>query len=149
MGAVQLKASARASNPVTCLSTELNSLANNSGALSAAISNDASDELDLYMDLELAVTFGTAPTADSLCEIYIVRTVDGTNYEDNSTEGRPRDGYVGGFVLDNVTSAQRLVLRQVPCPPRDFKVYLLNKSGQAFPASGSTVGAFFYTNQVA
>lgn len=140
--------SARGTNPVTALSTELNSLANNAGALSGVISNDAAAELDLFMDLELVVTFGTAPTEDSLIEAYIVRQIDGTNYETNTTEGRPRDGFVGGFILDNVTTAQRIIVRSVQAPPEDFKVFVVNKSGQAFPASGSTVKAFFYTEKV-
>lgn len=144
---IRWKASARATNPATVLSTGLDALANNAGALSAAESNDAAAELDLYADAELVVTFGTAPTENSLVELYIVRTVDGTNYEDNGTEGRPADGYVGGFILDNVTTAQRIMLRGIRLPPRDFKIYALNKSGQAFPASGSTIKLYYYTEQ--
>ncbi len=142
---VKWKASGRTTNPVTILDTGLNSLANNAGALSNAISN-ASD-LDLYMDMELVVTYGTAPTEDSLNEIYLLRSADGTNYEDYGTEGRPRDGFVGGFIVDNVTTEQRIILRQVQAPPRDFKVYILNKTGQSFAASGNTLKAWFYTEQ--
>lgn len=141
----RFKASARATNPADVITTGLNSLANNAAALSAAQSNDAADEGDLYADLELAVTFGTAPTENALVEVYIVRTVDGTNHETDSAEGRPKNGYVGGFVVDNVTTAQRLILPFVLLPPRDFKILLINKSGQAFPASGSTLKAYYYT----
>src|SRR5690349_11261384 len=129
------KPSARASQPLTVMSTDLNSLANNGAVLSAAISNDAADELDLYCAFELNVTFGSAPTENSLVELYIVWQIDGTNYETNSSEGRPKNGYVGGFVVDNVTSAQRLNVPHVLVPPLDFKIMVINKSGQAFPAS--------------
>ncbi len=141
----RFKASARGTNPATVIDTGLNSLANNAAALSAAQSNDAATEGDLYADLELAVTFGTSPTENALVEVYIVRTVDGTNYETDSSEGRPKNGYVGGFVVDNVTSAQRLILPMILLPPLDFKILLINKSGQAFPASGSTLKAYYYT----
>lgn len=139
------KPSARASQPLTVMSTDLNSLANNGAVLATAISNDAADELDLYCDFELNVTFGTNPTENSLVELYLVRAIDGTNYETNSSEGRPKNGYVGGFVVDNVTTAQRLTVPGVLVPPMDFKILVINKTGQAFPASGSTVKAFFYT----
>lgn len=135
----------RSGNPLTLFSTDLNSLANNGAVLSAAVSNDAADELDLYVDLELAITFGTSPTENSLIEVYVVRQIDGTNYETNSSEGRPKNGFVGGFVLDNVTTAQRLILPGVLLPPNDFKLLVINKSGQAFPASGTVIKGLFYT----
>lgn len=145
MADIKWKLSGRASNPLTILDTGLNSLANSAAALSAAIANGT--DLDLYVDLELAVTFGSAPTENAPIEVYIVRALDGTNYNTQSAEGRPRGGFVGSFIVDNVTSAQNLVLPQVLIPPQDFKIYLLNKSGQAFPSSGSTLKGLFYKMQ--
>lgn len=137
--------SARASQPLTVMSTDLNSLANGSSVLSAAISNDAADELDPFVDLELNVDFVSAPTADALVEAYSVIAMDGSNYEDSLNEGRPRVGYLGAFIMDNTTAAQRLTIRCAMTPCKDFKLLLLNKSGQAFPGSGTTVKAFFLT----
>src|SRR5690606_20842126 len=102
---IRWRPSARGTNPVTVLATELNSLSNGAGALSAAISNDASDELDLYMDLELAVTFGSAPNANTAVQAHIVRQIDGTNYEDTATDGRPIHGQCGGFIVQATTNA--------------------------------------------
>jgi hypothetical protein len=134
---------------VTALTTELNSLANNAAAISSAIDNDT--DLDVYADFELVVTYGSNPTDQSLVELYVVRTVDGTNYEDASTTGPvvPRTGYVGGFSLRAVTTAQRIVIPEVRLPPRDFKVFVINKSGQTTAASGNTVKLKTYRQQVA
>jgi hypothetical protein len=134
---------------VTALDTALNSLANNAAALSAAIDNDA--DLDVYADIELVVTYGTNPTDQSLVECYVVRTIDGTNFEDASTTGPilPRASFVGGFSLRAVTTAQRIVIPEVRLPPRDFKIFVVNKSGQAMAASGNTVKLKTYRLQVA
>lgn len=145
--AVRFKPSARAGNPLSLMTTELNALGSAAGVISAVLSNDAADELDLYVDLELTVTYAVAPTENSLVEVYIVRSVDGTNYEDASAEGRPKHGYVGGFVLDNVTSAQRIILPEVRLPPDDFKLYVVNKAGTAMPATGTVIKGLFYTEQ--
>jgi hypothetical protein len=150
MASVKWQLSTRGTNPATILSTELNALANNNGALTTTAVSNSSD-LDLYMDLECAVTFASSPTAGTLLEIYLVRQVDGTNYEDaagGASPITPGNGFIGGFVLRAVTTAQRMIIPGVSVPPGDFKVLLVNKSGQAFPASGSTVKANFYREQV-
>lgn len=123
----------------TVLSTELNSLAATTGkAVSAALDNGTN--LDLFDDLELAVDFVTAPTAGSVIELYVLPSVDGTNYPDGDTSIVPQASlYVGGFVVRSTTAAQRMVLRGVALPPGLFKYLLQNTTNQAFPASGSTL----------
>lgn len=124
---------------VSCMTTELNSLANNSRAISSALDN--STNLDLYGDFELAVDFVTAPTLDTTVDLYLVRSADGSNYEDGDASNRPvANSFVGSFQLLGTTAAQRLVLRDVPLPPGLFKTVIHNNAtGQAFPASGSTL----------
>lgn len=121
----------RSATPTT-ITASGSAVSNDAGDLSGVISNESDG--DQFGDFELVATWSTAPNSDALVEAYIVRTVDGTNYEDNNTEGRPRSGFIGGYIVDNVTSSQRLMLRGVPLPPRDFKVYLLNKTGQTMGA---------------
>ena len=130
----------------TIMSTELNSLADNAGAVSAA---QTTDRL-FYADLELVVTFGSAPVAGSLIEVYIARQIDGTNYETYTTGASgvgPLAGYLGGFPLYAVTSAQRIILPQITLAPLDYRLFFLNKSGQAFPSSGSTIKIRRYTEE--
>lgn len=128
----------------TVLSTELNSLANGSAAaLSSAIDN--ASNLDRYAWFELNVTFGSNPTADSVCEIYVVYlNTDASNYGDYSTTGPVVDPstMAAVCVLRAATAAQRRVSGVVLLRARSFKVGLVNRSGQSFPASGSTLKLF-------
>ena len=127
----------------TILSTEANSLANNAAALGAEFDNSTGQWL--FGLFELNVTFGAGPTAGSTVDLYIIPAPDGTNYN-NSVAGAsgsaPSTSYVGGFPLRNVTSAQKVpigVARRVELPPTKFKAFIINRSGQSFPSSGSTV----------
>lgn len=132
---------------ITLLTTELNSLANNAAAISAsAITNTT--ELDQYADFELVFQHGSAPTADTTHDLYLVRSVDGTNYEDSSSSRPPAMGSVGSFVCDNTTSAQRKVIPSILLPPGDHKIMLVNKSGQAMASSANTLKALVYNQQV-
>jgi hypothetical protein len=148
MAAEKWLPSTRSGNPITILDTALNSLTSTGSALSAAIDNDADD--DMYADFELLIDYATGPTAGSVIECYVVRTVDGTNYEDASTTGPvvPSNGFVGAFVLRNTTDTQRIIIPGVPIPPRDFKVMVVAKTtGQTAQASGNTLIGFFYGRQ--
>ena len=129
------------------LTTELNSLANGSAAI-ASTGYDNSTNLAIAAALELNVTFGSSPTAGSLITGYFVPALDGTNYDDATTGASPLispDLYKFYFWLRAVTSAQKVAAQgagpngQILLPPNKFKVYVINNSGQAFPASGSTI----------
>ena len=148
MSAEKWLLSTRGGNPISVLTTELNSLTTTGAAISAAIDNDA--DRDMLADLELLIDYGTGPTAGSVIEAYIIRTVDGTNFEDGSTTGPvlPQSGYVGAFVLRNTTDTQRMIIPGVPIPPRDFKIILVARTtGQTAQASGNTLVALFYGRQ--
>lgn len=149
MAAEKWLQSTRSGNPISVLTTELNSLTTTGSAITgSAIDNDT--DLDIYADFELVITYGTGPTAGSAIELYIVRTVDGTNFEDASTTGPivPQGGFVGAFILRSVTTAQRMIIPGVPIPPRDFHVMVVAKTtGQTAAASGNTLKAFFYGRQ--
>jgi hypothetical protein len=129
----------------TVLASELNSLANDAGVVSAAQPQTA---LDTYADFELVCTHGTAPVADKTWDLYLVRQLDGTNYEDASASRPPANGFAGSFVLDAVTSVQRKVLPGILLPPFAFKLLLVNKSGQAAAASANTLKMETYNMQV-
>lgn len=128
----------------TLLTTELNALANNAAALSAAYNNTqggGGGDGYLMADLELYVTYGTAPTAGTGCSVWFLQTEDGTNYEDGSNSGPviPARAPDLVFPLRNVNTAQRII-RTVGLPPGNFKVLLRNDgTGQAMSASGHTL----------
>jgi hypothetical protein len=129
----------------TVMSTELNSLGSSSGkAISSAQVNDDTQTqptLDLFADIELKVTFASAPTAGTVIELYVLPSIDGgTTYPDGSTSVAPQTSlYVGGFAVRAVTTAQVMVIRGVALPPGYFKMLVQNTTNQAFPASGSTL----------
>jgi len=137
----------------TLLSTELNSLANSAAALGTAYDNGAN--LYVYATFELNVTFGSNPTANSTIDLYIIAAADGTNYSDAITGASgtaPITSFVGGFPLRAVTTAQRVPLGvglrgPVFLPPVPIKLFVINRSGVAFPASGSTVKMVPYRYQ--
>lgn len=129
----------------TVMSTELNALGSSSGkAISSAQINDESQlqpTLDLFADLELKVTFGTAPTAGAVVELYLLPSIDGgTTYPDGSSSVAPQSSlYVGGFAVRSVTTAQVMVIRGIALPPGYYKYLVQNTTNQAFPATGSTL----------
>ena len=120
--------------------TSLNSLAANASLLgsAASISGDATDA-DLLADFEFACTFAVAPTVDSMVFLFLVRSVDGTNYEDASASIRAAgESGVGGFQVQSITTAQRMVIRDVSLPPGLWKPMIVN-TNQALTASGHTL----------
>lgn len=139
--------------------TELNSLANNAAALGAEYDNTPGGANNYEAGLfELNVTFGTNPTAGAPVELYLIPAADGTNYDDGSATGpvAPTNSFIGACYVRAVTTAQKMilgvpgaVLGPILLPPVKFKMLVYNKSGQAFPASGSTLKMVPYRRQVA
>jgi hypothetical protein len=139
----------RASSWTQMLSTELNSLAAGSGALQAtgtnvAFDNTNSSNLFTRMRLEIDVTFGTAPTAGKTIDFYIVplSQAGGTTYWDGAggaTPVAPGTQFIGSVPLRNVTTIQRLGIRNIPIGYEQFILNVVNSADQAFPATGTVV----------
>lgn len=130
------------------LSTELNSLASGSGALQSTGTNPAFDNtnasnLFFAADLELVVTFGTGPTAGTIDVYLLPLGSDGATYADGAGGASPVTSnaeYLCSFPVRAVTTAQRLVLSDVPIPGEQFTVIIVNNgTGQALAASGNTL----------
>lgn len=121
---------------VSVLTTELNSLAN--ATMSA---NSATQDQDAirhnFADFELVVTYGTAPIAGQRVLLFILPSLDGTNFATSNIE--MLSNLVGEFLLDDATTLQRLILRNIILPPVDFQVALYNDSGQAMAATANTL----------
>ena len=123
----------------TLLSTELNSLANNSNAVHAtSVTLSSAGYLDA--EAELLVTFGTTPTANTPIYVWLLREIDGTNFEMGSasvTPNRPPDII---FTITNVTTAQRIIRSVIDIPPGPIRPLVRNAgTGQAFASSGNTL----------
>lgn len=123
----------------TLLSTGLDSLANNGLAISAEFDNTIGAAGDGYTlcDVELVVTYGSAPTAG--VALWFLGTQDGTNYEDGDASVTPAKLPACVFPLRAVTTAQRII-RRVALPWGKLKALLKNDgTGQAMAASGNTL----------
>lgn len=132
------------------LTTGLNSLANNSLAISAVFDNTQGQTGDGYTlcDLELVVTFGTNPTANTGISVWFLQSQDGTNYEDGGTGTTPARAPDVVFPVLVSTSAQRII-RRVLLPPGLMKFLLKNDgTGQAFAASGNTLKIRPFTPEI-
>jgi len=91
------------------------------------------------VEVELYVTFGSAPTANTAVSIWFLREIDGTNYEDGSASITPTRNPDVVFGVRSTTNPQRMIKTCI-LPPGDFKPLLRNEgTGQAFASSGNVV----------
>lgn len=130
------------------LTTELNALANGSRtAAGSAVDNGAN--LDQYAAVQLDVDFVSAPSSGAYVDVFMVRALDGTNYEDGSASVDPgTHTLVAVIPVRADTAAQKLMSRQFVLPPCPVKFILGNRTGQAFPATGSTLKLFTANDEV-
>lgn len=109
----------------------LKNLANDGQKLGGEIDN-ATSARDMYADFDLLCKFQSAPSTGGYVALYLIQSVDGTNYADGTDSvAPPATALVGTFPVRAVTDAQRVALRHVLLPPTKFKPLVVNKSGQA------------------
>lgn len=125
----------------TALTTELNSLANGSAsALSAEIDNSTTKYL--YADMELYLA-SLDPAVNGFVALYLVPTINGTNYplfDSGASPGTANNNYfVGSFFTRDASGIQRIAMREIQLPPGKYKFSVLNAAGVALAASGNTL----------
>ena len=129
---------------VTYFSTGLNSLADGANRMGVKIDNVADGENELFISLELNLAATSSRDADARIEIYILYSVDDTNFDMGAgTEGTPVDprpeALLHVFSLDAAVTARYRTAVNLPLAPFDFKLLLMNEMGVAFFGSGSTL----------
>ena len=132
-----------AATAVTWTSGGLASLATNTYSdLSDEIDNSTTKytHVDLYMELGSSAFTG----AGSGIEIYLVPSVDGTNYPSwdsavstDETENTPH--FVGFMATTASTAVQKMALRSVELPAGKFKFAVRNRGGTGLNASGNAL----------
>ena len=105
---------------------------------------DNSTTLYLMADLELVLASAAFSGADSQVEIYLVPTVDGTNYPNwtgnvTTAEQENTQHFIGAVTTSGTTEAQRLTVRSIALPPGKFKFGVRNNAGADFAGSGNTL----------
>jgi len=141
------------SNPVSMLTvTELNALANGSGSVLGTEFDNSVASNWTRAQFEGVFDFGAAPTAGTTIDLYLVKALDGSNYElytSGASEVVQGATYLGSFEIPSATDPIRLSVRGVQgewseIPPCKFKLAVVNNSGQALHTSGSTVKMILY-----
>lgn len=135
-------------NTITVIVSSGASIANNARSVVSAAQGGDAVAADLYGDWELVCTFATAPTLDTTLDLYVVRSVDGTNYEDGSDTVRPAAGsFIGAFQVRNVTTSQRMVIRDTPMPPGLYRCIIHNNNTGQTVSAGWTLKVRTYNIQ--
>ena len=148
--ATTLKQTEQAS-AVTLLSTELNSLANGSNAVSStAILNNAIGQAntDGYVRGKLELNIGAPAAALTLntgVTVWFLQTVDGTNYEDGDASTTPARLPHIVIPVRAVATAQRIIQR-IAVPVGTQKVLVSNGTGQSWNASGNSLKLILNTD---
>jgi hypothetical protein len=95
---------------------------------------DNTSDLNLYADFELLWRNASSPTAGAVVSLYLVPSLDGTNYSDGADDSvtPPAHFLVGVFICRAVSTAQRDEVRGVLLGPGKYKPVIANTSGQAF-----------------
>jgi hypothetical protein len=130
------------------ISTGLDSLANDARAISSAIDNETNKDRFCSFELDLA-TQGSARSSGAYVAIYIVTSVDGTNFQmGDASVSPPANSLVATMPLDAATTARYQNSNLIPLPPLQLKVIAENKTGQAFASSGSELKITQYNEEV-
>ena len=121
--------------------TTLASLANNGFT---SLTDEIDNSTNKYALADVYVELGSAAfTAGSTFEIYLVPSVDGTNYPTwttgTSDETENYNHFVGSVYTSGGTAAQKMVLTDVPLPSGKYKFAFRNKGGVTLASSANTV----------
>lgn len=112
---------------------------------------DLSDEIDnstnLYFEADVRVVIASAAfvtPSDCGIELYLIRTVDGTNYPTwtgNTTTDQAHNGpfFVGFVPFTGTTAAQAGVLNGVQLPSGKYKWAARNRGNVSLAGSGNTL----------
>jgi hypothetical protein len=130
----------------TALSTDLNGDLNDTwSALSGEFDNSTNGYMFMDIEVYLAAPASAWSGADSAYEIYIVPSVDGTNYPDYVESGTGAEQENNQYFVGSVTTqgagtvACRQTIRGVEVPNGKFKIGGRNVTNQTLAATGNTV----------
>jgi len=109
-----------------------------------SLSDEIDNSTNKYMLADIYIELGSAAfTAGSTFEVYVIPTVDGTNYPTWTTgtadETENFNHFVGSVNTSGGTAAQKMILTNIPLPSGKYKFGFRNKGGVVLAASANTV----------
>lgn len=128
----------------TVLNTQLNALGDNTWCTQSAAEDNSTNGY-MFADFELYLASLTATGADAAVEIYLIPSIDGTNYPDfhdtGAVDQQSNNQYFVGSITLDVSGAAvfRGSLRGVELPAGKFKVSVRNRANVGLAASGNTL----------
>jgi hypothetical protein len=129
---------------VSVLTTELNSLANNTLSALGPVYDNAANK-NRFIDIEVHLGSLT-PAAGGYVALYAALAVDGATYGDAKREAMQQ--VIGVLNLDTAAAVKHTSLRNVPIPPVLMKFYLDNQTGVALAATLNTVKVVSYNEEL-
>jgi len=134
-------------SPVTLLDSELDSIPTEGSVLSGVIDN--STGLDTVIDFELYLAEqASARSAGACVDIYLVSSIDGTNYPGPAIGEPSINTIVGSFAFSAAVDAERDVIKNITLSPGLHKVYIKNRTGQTFASASNTLKYRVYSLEV-
>lgn len=134
----------------TLMSTDLNSLANNTVNVGAVVIDNTSNRY-FYGEFELVLASVdlTAQTNPAV-ELYLVPSYDGTNYGDTGTDGSttvlPPSQYLTAVMGVAISNAAHLAVSpHIMFDPVKYTPVVINKTGVAFASANNTLKFKVYT----
>lgn len=133
---------------VTCMSTDLNNLANAGRVVSASAIDNRITRYKFTM-LDLFINTQTARTAGAHVGIFVLPSVDATNYAFGSGTVQPDLGLMKVvFGFDAAVTARQNTRDGILIPPLLFYLCLENNSTQAFSATLNTLKYRLYSSSL-
>jgi hypothetical protein len=124
---------------------------NNDARTNAGTEVDNSVNLDQYGFLKIDADFGSAPSDGyPTLDIYLMKALDGTNYEDGSSSVVPSgQSFLASVPVRKVDTAQIPgLIGPFLLPPCKIKFIVENQTGQATGASGNTLTLYTANDEV-
>jgi hypothetical protein len=130
----------------TVLDTALDALIHNGNKITTVAFNNTSDRY-MYADYQLYLGVQTARTAAGVA-LYILRELDGTNYEYGGDSLDPASSArVGNFLFDLSVTARYANVNGVLIPPGLHHTLIINETGQTFAATLNTLKRRLYSTE--
>lgn len=118
-----------------------NGSCNNNDVVAGTLANHTNK--DRWMDLQMQVQFGNAPTAGAVFHVYLNPRVIGQ--QTIPTYGR----VIGQFVVTNSTSVQICnTIQGIPIPPLECDITIENKTGQNATAESIQLTGRTYNEEI-